>query len=87
MDVRYAARRRSLPLLHFHLHCSQYEKEGRTACHRLRLSFANYKRELLAAATGDTFRKVGFADAFLNGFEFSLGALNDRPFEPVARAD
>ena len=73
MDVRYAARRRSLPLLHFHLHCSQYGKK-KDSLPQDKLSFANYKRELLSAtsAASDTFDTNGFADAFLNGFEFSL---------------
>src|SRR5690348_8843848 len=45
------------------------------------------KRELLASTAGDALDADSFADAFLNGFEFSLGTLNDWPFEPEARAD
>jgi hypothetical protein len=53
---------------------SWQQSKRRTASHKIRLSFANYKRELLAAtsAASDALDANGFADAFLNGFEFSL---------------
>ena len=49
------------------------KKKDSLSCDRL--SFANYKRKLLATTTSaasDALDANGFADAFLNSFEFSL---------------
>ena len=54
---------------------SWQQSKRRTASHRIRLSFANYKRKLFAATSstaGNALDANGFADTFLNGFEFSL---------------